>query len=85
VPVKKVVVEEDGKTQDVYIAMTDEEAKDKGYTDYMDIVAQEETKDELRKKVPKQQPKDKEHISGTLKEVSEYRRRRQSEFPRRYF
>jgi hypothetical protein len=84
--VKKFTVEENGKKVDVVIGMTEEEAKDKSYVDYLESGYTEKTKEQIRKQPPKPAPKaSNEDIRGALREAIEYKRRRQMGGGKKYF
>lgn len=84
--IKKITVEENNQKMDVIIAMTEEEAKDKSYVEYLESAQREKTADRLRKQIPKPPSKaSKEDIAGALREAVEYKRRIQSGGGRKYF
>lgn len=85
-PVEKFTVEQGDKTQEVFVAMTEEEAQDRQFTEYMREAQTEKVQDALRKKPPKESPKhSKEDIAGALKEYNEYRHRKEKSVNRKYF
>jgi len=85
-PVEKIVVTEGDKSQDVYIACTEEEAKDKSYMDYLKEGTEYKTKDQLKHKPEKEKPQyGKEHATGALKEYSDWKRRSDNGLRRKYF
>ncbi len=84
--VKKITVEENGKKMDVIIAVSEEEAKDKSYVEYLESAEREKTADQLRKQIPKPPPKaSKEDIAGALREAVEYKNRIQRGGGKKYF
>jgi hypothetical protein len=84
--VKKITVTENGKSQDVVIGMTQTEANDRSFVDYMIEAQTEKTKDSLRKQPVKEiNPVKREELAGQLKEMQEYRRRKSESVNRRYF
>lgn len=84
--VKKITVEENGKKMDVIIAVSEEEAKDKSYVEYLESAEREKTAGQLRKQIPKPPPKaSKEDIAGALREAVEYKNRIQHGGGKKYF
>lgn len=84
--IKKITVEENGKKMDVIIAMTEEEAKDKSYVDYMELAQREKTSEQLRKKPARPESKISDSDRrGAIKEAIAYRNRIQSDSPKKYF
>ena len=75
-PVKKIKVQEGDKEQEVFIAMTDEEARDTSYVDYLVEGQTEKTREQLRKKSEKPSPQaSKGEIAEALKEYGEFKKR----------
>jgi len=77
-PIKKMSVEEGDKKQDVIIAMTPEEANDRSYVEYLKESTEEKTKDQLRKKPPRETSKlsGKEKVDA-IKDIREYGAKKQ--------
>ena len=73
-PVKRVTIKEGDKSQDVYIAMTDEEANDRSYVDYLQEAQKEKVSNELRKSKPREVSKlPDDDKSGAIKEWIKHR------------
>jgi len=66
--------------------MTEDEYNDRTYRDYMELSATERTKEQLRRKEhPQRDPKKMEALAGLMKERAEYRDRKKSESPKKFF
>ena len=78
-PIEKIKVKEGDKEQDVIIAMTEDEANDRSYRDYLRLGAKERTQEQLRKKPARPESKvSMEDRSGILKDFNEFNNRRKS-------
>ena len=85
-PVEKIVVTEGDKSQDVYIACTEEESKDKSYMDYLKEGTEYKTRDQIKHKPEKGRPQySREHAQGALKEYSKWKRESDNGLRRKYF
>jgi len=81
-PVKKLNV--DG--QEVLIACTVDEAKDKSYMDYLAEGTIYKTREQARNKPEKpRRTYSKEHVGGALKEFNDWKKRSENGFKRKYF
>ena len=74
---RQFTVKESDREREVLIVGTEKEMKDKSYMDYLESAEREKTSDQL-KKLPERpkSKKSKKEISGALKELSEFRRRK---------
>lgn len=73
-PIDKITVEKDGKKQDVFIAMTPEEANDRSYRSYLKEAEAEKTAGQLAKKPAREESKlTKEEQVEAIKQMKEYR------------
>ena len=78
-PVKKVIITEGGKSQEVIIAMTEEEAKDKSFVEYVELANREETKEKLRKTPVREAGKhSQDEVKEGLRELRDFRYRKQA-------
>jgi hypothetical protein len=83
---EKVTIKEGDKEQDVIIAMTEEEANDHSYRDYLKLGATERTQEQLRKKKPLPESKySMEERSGVLKEYNEFNNRQKNVNKKKYY
>ena len=84
--VKTIQVQENGQEMGVIMAMTQEEADDKSYVDYLTEAQTEKTKDYLRNKPKKEPTVDSKEAGGALKEHNEYRQwHRENPGSRKYY
>lgn len=76
----------DGREQEYVIAMTEEEAKDRSYLEQLHEAQAEKTADWF-KRHPVQEPKEgsREALGELMREMSEYKRRKQESPNRKYF
>ena len=80
--VKKFIVREAGREREVIIAMTEDEAKDKSYLNYLEESIAYKTGEELRVLAPKPKPiYTLDHTRGLLREYGDFLRRGE----RKYF
>ena len=85
-PVKKITVEEGDKKKDVYIAMTEEEANDRSYMEYLESAEREKTSNEMRKSKPRGVSNvPKEDVAGAMKEYIKYRDEKKNRSGPKYF
>lgn len=83
---RKFTVKEGDREREVLIVGTPEEMKDKSYMNHLTEAYKEKTSDQLKKLKPKEKStKSKSDISGALKELSEFRQRKQDNVNKRYF
>lgn len=82
----KKTVREGNSEQEIVIAMTEEEAKDSSYREYLMEAETEKTKEWLRNH-PKQEPKEgsREALASLLKDISDFNRRKRESPNRKYF
>ncbi len=83
---EKVTVKHGDNEQEMVIAMTEEESRDKNYRDYL-IAAQIEKTEDWLKKHPKIAPKEgsREHLGGMMREMTEYKARKKETLNKKYF
>ena len=85
-PIDKITVEQDGKRQDVFIAMTKDEGNDKSYREYLKDSTVEQTREQLRAAPEKPKGKtSKEQVVGAIKEYNDFRRRKRQSVNRKYY
>ena len=83
---RRFTVKEGDREREVIIAGTPEEMKDQSHMDYLEQAEREKTSDQLKKLPDKpKSDKSKEDISGALKELSDFRRRKQEGAIRKYY
>ncbi len=82
IEIKEYNVKVGDEQMDVFIPQSD----DHSYNEYLEVAEIEKTKEQLKKRPPKEKGKaSKSDISEVLKEKREFSRRKKSEFPRKYF
>ena len=72
-------IEENGRTQRVVIAMTEKEAQDRSYKEYLEQSVTEKTREELKKQpeIKPRNPKKVDNLRQAMKEMQEYKERKQ--------
>jgi len=66
--------------------MTEDEYNDRSYREYLELSAEERTKEQLRSKNhPERDPKKLEILAALMKERTKYRERKKSEHPKKLF
>ena len=86
-PIKKITVDEGDKSQEVFIAMTPEEANDRSYVSDLVEGTVEKTKDQLKKKLPREKSKlSKQDQVESIKDVKKFNDAKKSRLGRpKYF
>lgn len=85
-PVKKITVKEGNKQQDVYIAMTEEEASDGSYVDYIEEAQQEKVSEKIKKSKPKEESSvSNEDKVNAIKEWMKHRDEKRNRSGPKYF
>lgn len=83
---RQFTVREGDKERTVVIAGTPKEMNDKSHMDYLEQAEREKTSNQLKKLPDKPKSnKSKEDISGALKELSEFRRRKREGAIKKYY
>lgn len=83
---EKHVVTHGDKTQEVVIAMSEDEYKDTSYREYLSKATIEKTRNEMQNApTPNINPGKRKALGEMLKERLEFKRRQEGEFPKKYF
>ena len=73
---QKKIIKEDGKEKEVCIAMTEDEANDRSYREYLSEAVEEKTRDELRKQTVREPNLEKrEEIAEQIRWRNEFEQR----------
>ena len=82
----KIKITENGQEQDVVIAMTEDEAKDHSYQEYLRESTIEKTREQMRNfKKDEPKPGAREHLVELMREKSEYDRRKKESPNKKYY
>lgn len=83
---KKTITDSKGRNQDIVIAMAEDEYNDRSYRDYLETSVEKKTREEMEKKPEiNRDPRKVEALRNMMREHAEYRRRQQSEHPKKYW